>query len=610
MLTNADRVPLRARCWIGDGATGATVAADGTIDWYCPSRFDHPPALARILDPSAGAVRVGPVRPASDARRRLPPSDQEYMAGTTIARTTSRGPGFVTELDDLMPWPGSSETPQGRIVRVITARSGPVDVELEVVAGDRYGRGPAPSVWAEGMSFASSVVRSGLQVEPVAVDRDHTVWRAERRLDVGETMVVTVDRVGDDHHQGLAPDAARRLIETTTTAWRTWLRGLTYQGPYRAQVERAALTIKALTWYRSGAPVAAGTAGLPRRAGGERNSDDRVVPWRLAVGVCEVLGRIGFTEDAEAAEAWLRGAVESSPLPWPAHLDVEGGPLPDGDGELAVAGRRGSQPVRLAAAPIHLDLDVYGDVAGAVSASGRGRNDGAPQGPGPLVAAWPALVAGADWLADHWTDSDGGVWNLGGPPRQLVASKVQAWVALDGLSRRAWAANPLDLDAVAWRQAATRILAWCEREGLAPDGGLQLAAGPDGHPDAALLRVAWSGPWPAHHPIVVRTVDRILDQLSVGHLVHRCPISLDDGIAGGDSPDLEASLWAVRALARLERWEEAHERMEAVCALAGPAGLLTSAADPVAGELLGNLPAAGAHLALIEAALALEQGPI
>lgn len=608
MITDADRVPLGARSWIGDGATGATVAADGTIDWYCPERFDRPAVLGRLLDPAAGAVRVGPQRQAGDSRRRLPAAQQEYVSGTATTRTTSEGPGFVTVVEDLMPWPGSAETPPGRIVRVVTARSGPVDVELEVVPGAAYGPARSTSVWSEGMAFASTVVRSGLEVAPVALDRDHTMWRAVRRLEPGETMVVTIDQADHPHHHALSPDAARRLVDDTTGAWRTWLGGLTYQGPYRAQVERAALTIKALTWYRGGGPVAAGTAGLPRRAGGERNRDGRMVPWRLAAGVAGVLGRIGLVEDAEAAEAWLRGAVESSALPWPPFADVEGGPLPDGE-ELAVAGWRRSQPVTIGGPGPLLDLDLHGDVAGAISASGRHRGDGAPDAAGPLSAAWPALVAGADWLSDHWTDPDGGVWRMGGPPRHLVASKVQAWVALDRMARRARAANPLDLDAAGWQQTAAEISAWCHAEGLAVDGGLRLEPGPEDFPDAALLRVAWSGPWPPEHPIVIRTVDRIIEQLSVGQLVHRYPTSVDDGVAGADSPDLEASLWAVRALARLGRWEEAHARMEAVCSLASPGGLLTSAADPTSGELLGNLPDAGAHLALIQAALALAEGP-
>jgi GH15 family glucan-1,4-alpha-glucosidase len=178
--------------------------------------------------------------------------------------------------------------------------------------------------------------------------------------------------------------------------------------------------------------------------------------------------------------------------------------------------------------------------------------------------------------------------------------------------RLARAANPLDLAAVPWQQEARSIVSWLETDGLSFDGGLRRdgSAGGDDEPDAALLRLAWRGPWPASHPVVAKTVDRILDRLSASGLIYRYTERVDDGQAGSDNPDLLASLWAVRALAALERWEEAHERMEAVLALAGPSGLLSEAADPVAGELMGNLPSSAVHLALVDAALELSKGPV
>jgi GH15 family glucan-1,4-alpha-glucosidase len=47
-----------------------------------------------------------------------------------------------------------------------------------------------------------------------------------------------------------------------------------------------------------------------------------------------------------------------------------------------------------------------------------------------------------------------------------------------------------------------------------------------------------------------------------------------------------------------------------VLALAGPSGLLSEAADPVAGELMGNMPSSAVHLALVDAALELSKGPV
>ena len=179
------------------------------------------------------------------------------------------------------------------------------------------------------------------------------------------------------------------------------------------------------------------------------------------------------------------------------------------------------------------------------------------------------------------------------------------------MARLGRAANPLDLQAAAWHQEARRLLTWLDTEGMASDHGLRRdgAPGRGDEPDAALLRIAWRGPWPLAHPSVTATVDRILEQLGSNGFVYRHSSQVDDGRAGPDSPDLLASLWAVRALARLGRWEDAHARMETVVAAGGRLGLLAEAADPVSGQLMGNLPATAVHLALVDAALALAAGP-
>ena len=386
------------------------------------------------------------------------------------------------------------------------------------------------------------------------------------------------------------------------TAWRSWLGPLVYDGPYGPAVRRAALTVRSLT-PAAGGPLAAATTSLPRREGGERGTDDRVVRLVDAATAAGTLASVGLAEDAEAAERWLRAAIESAPLPWPVELDLEGAPAPERE-ELPLPGWRRSQPVVTGVVAGIVDHDIYGDVVSAVSVSRTG--PWGAGGDGPLVGAWPALVDGADWLTDHWQQPDAGRW--GTPPGRLVASAVQSWVALDAMTRRAQAANPLDLAVVPWHRATRDILKWLESDGLGDDDGLRREPGPGDGADAALLRVAWRGPWPPWHPIVVRTIERNVERLESGLLLYRLPAGVD-GRPGADNPDLLASLWAVRALARLQRWEEAHERMAAILALAGGSGLLTEAADPTSGELLGNLPSSAAHLAVIDAALALAEGP-
>jgi GH15 family glucan-1,4-alpha-glucosidase len=97
--------------------------------------------------------------------------------------------------------------------------------------------------------------------------------------------------------------------------------------------------------------------------------------------------------------------------------------------------------------------------------------------------------------------------------------------------------------------------------------------------------------------------------LSDGPLVRRYPPEFDDDLPGTEGAFLPASFWAVQALAAMGRWEDAHERMDALCGLGGPLGLFAEQAHPTTRMLLGNYPQAFTHLSLICAALELENGP-
>ncbi len=56
-------------------------------------------------------------------------------------------------------------------------------------------------------------------------------------------------------------------------------------------------------------------------------------------------------------------------------------------------------------------------------------------GMSPVPAGWPMLLRIVDWVDAHWREPDEGIWEVRGPRRNFVHSKVMAWVAVDRMAR-------------------------------------------------------------------------------------------------------------------------------------------------------------------------------
>src|SRR5918912_3805070 len=101
-----------------------------------------------------------------------------------------------------------------------------------------------------------------------------------------------------------------------------------------------------------------------------------------------------------------------------------------GEAELDwLPGYENSAPVRVGNGAAHqLQLDVYGEVTEALHLghmTGLARNDYASLLQLKLIR----------YLEDHWQDPDEGIWEVRGPRRHFVHSKVMAWVAFDRACR-------------------------------------------------------------------------------------------------------------------------------------------------------------------------------
>src|SRR5918994_2450283 len=171
MSTSTGYLPIEEHGVIGDLRTVALVGTDGTIDWYCPSRFDAPSVFAAILDRERGGYfRIAPAGEGWKSR-------QLYFPDTNILITRFLSEEGVAEVIDFMPVMQHGDGGRDRIVRTVLGIRGELTFRVEVDPRFDYGRGPHEAHAAEdGVVFRSSGSSLALSTRaPVGVEDGRAV---------------------------------------------------------------------------------------------------------------------------------------------------------------------------------------------------------------------------------------------------------------------------------------------------------------------------------------------------------------------------------------------------------------------------------------------------
>jgi GH15 family glucan-1,4-alpha-glucosidase len=398
---------------------------------------------------------------------------------------------------------------------------------------------------------------------------------------------------------------AEALLAQTERWWCEWSGRCTYQGPYRDNVVRSLVTLKALTYAPTGGIVAAPTTSLPEELGGMRNWDYRYCWVRDATFTLYALMLAGYRAEAAAWRDWLLRAVAGKPSQMNLMYGLAGERrLPEMELRW-LPGYEGSAPVRIGnAAWEQFQLDVYGELMDALHLARRG-------GLTPDENGWRVERALTDHLESAWSEPDNGIWEMRGPKRHFTHSKVMAWVAVDRMVK-AVENYGLQGPVERWRSLRSRIHDEVCRHGFDRErntfvqyyGGTEL--------DASLLMIALVGFLPRGDPRLKGTVEAIeRDLVEDGFVLRYRTHPKVDGLPPGEAPFLACSFWLADNLALLGRREDARLLFERLLGLCNDVGLLAEEYDPATKRHLGNFPQAFSHVALINTAsnLSLKQGP-
>jgi GH15 family glucan-1,4-alpha-glucosidase len=156
-----------------------------------------------------------------------------------------------------------------------------------------------------------------------------------------------------------------------------------------------------------------------------------------------------------------------------------------------------------------------------------------------------------------------------------------------------------------WRREHDRIREFVEDRGYSESRRSYVRSVGEDDVDASLLLAVLDGYDKPASSRLVETVDAVRRDLGRGPLLHR--YRGEDGLPGEDGSFVACSFWLVQAYARQGRLDEAAALMDELVPLANDVGLFSEEIDPESGEFLGNFPQGLSHLALINAAVTIEE---
>jgi alpha,alpha-trehalase len=597
--------PIADYGFISDCEVCALVAPSGSVEWMCLPRMDGPSIFAAILDRHAGWFRLGP----ADV---TVPSHRRYLPGTMVLETTWDTPtGWAVERDVLLvgPWrddsPGASayrRAPSDHqaervLLRTVRCLSGSIEFVLECEPAFDYGR--ERGIWRRaGDSYGRAEVAPADGESPIRLTTDLNLGlegpraMARRRLHTGDQVFCALSW-GD----GVAPETfaeAHDRLSRTGDFWHRWIaRGRFPDHPWRAYLQRSALTLKGLIYAPTGAMLAAATTSLPETPGGERNFDYRFSWLRDSTFLLWGLYTLGLDREASDYFYFLTDLAEEQ-----ADLQIMYGI--GGERELTehvldhLSGYDGARPVRIGNGAWHQrQNDVWGVLLDSVYLHVRSGDELDER-------RWSVLARQVDAALEHWRDPDQGIWEVRGPARHFTSSKVLCWVAADRGAKLAELRDEPEARA-RWRAAADEIHADVCANGT-DDRGVFCQHYDTTALDASALLIPLLGFLPPEDPRVRATVLAIADELTVDELVLRYHIEeTEDGFSGEEGTFTICSFWLASALTEIGEVARARALCTKLLSYASPLHLYAEELDPHSGLHLGNFPQAFTHLALINA---------
>ncbi|PCE62478.1 glycoside hydrolase family 15 protein [Sediminicola luteus] len=575
---------------VGNCRSAALISKTGSLDWCCLPEFDSPSVFAKLLDADKGGhFGMEPLGEYSVS--------QKYKEQTAILITRFNCTDGVFELHDFMPRyykqkGGYHRPPQ--LIRYIKLISGKprfkvdYDPKLEYAKGltQTYVKKDYVVSLTEGESFDSIFLYTSFDKEKV-VHGDEIVLRKD-----GFFLLT--------YHECIfqpSLEFAHLELERTNVYWLDWSHRTPNFRDFNAQINRSAITLKLLSYGKTGAVLAAATTSLPETIGEVRNWDYRFCWIRDASMVIKVMSELGHKNVAKRYLDFIIGLVPDKGERFQIMYGINGEKQLTEKTLDHLEGYKGSKPVRIGNAAFEqVQNDIYGILMDVILQQLELFNQDIENG----EELWDITKNMAWEVERNWQDSDKGIWEFRGGDQHFTFSKLLCWVAIDRaikVARILGKGNKIEY----WVSLRNRIHQDIHRQAWNEE--VQAFTQSYGSPymDASVLLMEPYGFIEAKDPKYVATVKAVERELENDGLLYRYKNEDDFGLPS--SSFTICTFWFVNSLFKIGEEARALEIFEQLLGYSNYLGLFSEDIDFKTKRLLGNFPQAYSHLALIECAM-------
>lgn len=580
---------------IGNCKSAALVSKTGSIDWCCLPHFDSSGVFAKLLDDKIGGNFSIEVNDDYSIT-------QEYLWQTNILSTVFDDGANSFQLIDFMPRylreDGSSYSPPD-IIRFLRLLKGkPVikvhyDPRLEFAREKTYNENKGAYI----KSFTRDGKYDSLYLYS-SLDLDSIIEKKEISLEENAYFLV-------GYHEKLITqnlDRAYLKYQRTKVYWMNWSEKTTNYTAYNTEILRSALVLKALSFEKSGAVLAAVTTSLPETIGEERNWDYRFCWIRDASMVIKVMAGLGHTK---SAKDFLQFIINLIP-----HKDEKIQIMYGINGEKELTehilthldGYESSKPVRIGnAAYIQKQNDIYGILMEVIYQQFIQFETSLENS----EELWTIVRGIVRIVEEHWMQPDKGIWELRTEDRHFVFSKLLCWVAIDRAIKIGEILRK-GINDEKWKALRTEIYDDIYHNGWNDEVEAYTQSYGSKDLDASTLLMDQYGFIQANDPRFISTVKATEKQLCRDGLLYRYKNQDDFGTPS--SSFTICTFWFIDSLFKIGEHEKAKEMFEKLLSYSNHLGLFSEDIDFETKRLLGNFPQAYSHLALIETAANFSRG--